>query len=172
MILGHDTETRDHCYKKTSGPSPPAPPPSPPPSPAPESGMTLPIHLTGGMSVLATGPGLQNDMLGDYHGTPPVHIVSTVLTRFSLLTHSDRFPRVEIRSLRTAFAPSSRPTSYRSSPAVRSTATTRHRSAPPSPLPRPRTSSSSSSGSTEPSCVVRLVAPAGWPDTLRSCVGE
>lgn len=34
--------------------------------------MTLPVSAS--MKVLATGPGLTNDMLGDYHGTPPVHI--------------------------------------------------------------------------------------------------
>ena len=37
--------------------------------------MTLPIALTPSLNILATGPGLTNDMLGDYHGTPPVHIL-------------------------------------------------------------------------------------------------
>ena len=39
----HDTETRDTCYKKTSGPSPspPGPSPSPSPGPQPESDFVL-----------------------------------------------------------------------------------------------------------------------------------
>ena len=49
VVQAHDSETRDHCWKKSGAPAPPAPPgPSPPPTPPPPTPPTPPAPPAAG----------------------------------------------------------------------------------------------------------------------------
>ena len=58
VIKSHDSESRDHCYKKSGSPSPPAPPsppPPPPPSPPPPPGPPAPGTVSVTVDASASG---------------------------------------------------------------------------------------------------------------------